>query len=304
MSNLYERDPWLSVRLLGDAHVTSVSVYARSDVGGGWGAARLGAFEVWVGSTEGNPTAAGGMALCNSATAVGPWSGPFNVTCSGSVTGSVVTILLPGQSRLLAIAEVYAYGVMSERPPPPPSPSPEPPSPATPPPPPPLPTPQRVPFHSAVMSSVFPQDDVNFPGKSFDASQCIDDDLGGTAMSTWSFCMSNLYERDPWLSVRLLGDAHVTSVSVYARSDVGGGWGAARLGAFEVWVGSTEGNPTAAGGMALCNSATAVGPWSGPFNVTCSGSVTGSVVTILLPGQSRLLAIAEVYAYGVLVVTR
>ena len=49
------------------------------------------------------------------------------------------------------------------------------------------------------MSSTYPT--TAFPGHDFGAAQCIDGTIG--TASLWNFCMSNLNQPKPWLSVQL-----------------------------------------------------------------------------------------------------
>eukprot|EP00966_Prymnesium_polylepis_P042783 994200-Prymnesium_polylepis.2 len=188
----------------------------------------------------------------------------------------------------------------------PPPPSPSPPQPATPPPlplpspppprlspaphPPPPPPATLMPAVSASMSSTLPND--NYQGHDFSAAMCIDG-MTGSPGGTWNFCMNNLFETSPWLSVGLSPGSIVSSVSVYNRFDCCQSY----LSNFEVWVGPRAGLPSSVDGMTLCGTTTATDD-VGPFNVTCSTPLSGLVVTVLLPGDNRLLVLAEVTLYG------
>ena len=103
----------------------------------------------------------------------------------------------------------------------------------------------------------------NFRGHDFGAAQCIDGETGSDG--TWNFCMSNLYEAGPWLSLALPQGSTVRTVSVHARHD----WGADKLATFEVWVGSVPGSPSTSAGAVQCGGMTAPAT-VGPHTVTCA----------------------------------
>eukprot|EP00966_Prymnesium_polylepis_P324274 7380343-Prymnesium_polylepis.1 len=128
----------------------------------------------------------------------------------------------------------------------------------------------------------------SFPGHDFGANMCIDGQTG-SATGTWNFCMGTLNEANPWLSLTLPQGSVVASVDVYNRADCCQQY----LDAFEVWVGSAAGYPSSSAGVAQCG--TFLAPAEvGPFTVMCSTPLSGSVVTMLLPGTSRFLVVAEV----------
>ena len=101
-----------------------------------------------------------------------------------------------------------------------------------------------------------------------------------------STCRSNT-EDDPWLAVDLGAPHVIQGVAIYNRV----GCCQDRLGAFELWVGPSLDNRT----EQKCASATAAAT-VGPFLVECQA--TARVVTILLPGASRVLSLAEVKVYS------
>jgi len=131
----------------------------------------------------------------------------------------------------------------------------------------------------------------NFQGHDFSAAMCIDGKDGSDGV--WNFCMSNLYEPGPWLSIQVPQRSTVSAVDVYSRHDCCQRF----LDSFEVWVGPASGSPSTSVGMSKCGQATATLE-AGPFRVTCGSPLVGSVVTVLLPGTRRLLALAEVTPYG------
>ena len=123
------------------------------------------------------------------------------------------------------------------------------------------------------------------------ASNCIDDNLD-------NICHSNVHSNDqvnPWLSVALRPGS-VGHVVVYNRRSCCQD----RLSPYEVWVGNSAGSTdgTLCGGTAQI-----VATGDGPFLTDCAGAL-GSFVTIVLPGSSRILNLAEVHVYeGLLAVT-
>ena len=131
----------------------------------------------------------------------------------------------------------------------------------------------------------------DFPGHDFGATQCIDGVTNND--NGWNFCISSLNVANPWLSVELPSRSRVSSVVVHSREDCCQRW----LGLFEVWVSSTAGAPSSSSGATRCGVLTA-DLTSGPFTVTCSTPLSGSVVTVVLPGTRRGILLAEVTAYG------
>ena len=130
----------------------------------------------------------------------------------------------------------------------------------------------------------------NFPGHDFGPGQCIDGVTNND--NGWNFCFSDLNVADPWLSIQLPPASVVSSVVVYSRADCCQRF----LGTFEVWVGDAAGSPSSSTAT-QCGVLTA-DLTTGPFTVSCSTALTGSVVTLRLPGTERSIALAEVTAYG------
>ena len=141
---------------------------------------------------------------------------------------------------------------------------------------------------SASMSSTLSS--ANFPGHDFGAAQCIDGVTNNN--NGWNFCISSLNVANPWLSVQLPATSSVSSVVVYSREDCCQRW----LNTFEVWVGDAAGLPSSSTAT-RCGVLTA-DLTTGPFTVTCSTPLSGSVVTLVLPGTRRGILLAEVTAYG------
>ena len=123
---------------------------------------------------------------------------------------------------------------------------------------------------------------------------CIDGD-------PLSFCHIASATTNPLLSVRVgYGSttatvANVASVTIQGRPDCC----QADLGNYQVWVGNSPGDPTLTGAtqcqpndyLTVDSPATA-----GPFTVNCA--LSGSYVTLLLPGTSRLLSVADIIVTG------
>ena len=140
-----ESSPWLALDLGAPLQIQGVAVYNRRDCC----QYRLGAFEVWVGSSLDSRL----EQLCASATADASY-GPFVVECLA--TGRVVTILVP-RTTSLNLAEVKVYSAFQPPPPslPPfaPGQAPLPPPPSPPPSPPvPLPCPLLGPYNDRYLS--------------------------------------------------------------------------------------------------------------------------------------------------------
>ncbi|KAL1510416.1 hypothetical protein AB1Y20_006724 [Prymnesium parvum] len=87
-------------------------------------------------------------------------------------------------------------------------------------------------------------DSSNWAGHTFGASRCIDG-VYGLGNARWSFCNSNLNQNNPWLSVQYASGSYIDSVSIYTRSDCCQRF----LSQFEVYVGSSAGNPLSSGSM-------------------------------------------------------
>jgi len=143
----------------------------------------------------------------------------------------------------------------------------------------------------------------HYSGTNYPASNCIDDD---TTQTISGLCHSTGRVTDPYLEIELANEAAVDYVTIHNRDAACG----SRLGAYEVWLGSTSNNRTQ-----LCAAANAcTDPSSsncgtdacedglssaGPFTTRCAGSAAGRYLTVLLPGSGRTLNLIEVYAYSI-----
>ena len=90
----------------------------------------MGHFQVWVGDAAGAVDAASGATLCHDGVATAD-AQSVSVGCDGGgIVGRFVTILLPGDERILNFHEVYIFGALlpSVVPPVPPAPPAPPPS--------------------------------------------------------------------------------------------------------------------------------------------------------------------------------
>ena len=101
-----------------------------------------------------------------------------------------------------------------------------------------------------------------------------------------SLCHSNV-EDSPWLSIDMGTPQALAAVAVWNRINCC----QARLGSFEVWVGSSLDDRF----TKRCAAANATAT-SGPFVEPCTA--TGRVVTLLLPGSNRQLNLQEVAVYA------
>ena len=122
------------------------------------------------------------------------------------------------------------------------------------------------------------------------ADNCIDgdgDDNSDNCDSPHSSLCHSTLEDSPWLSIDLGVPRDLAAVAVWNRINCC----QARLGSFEVWVGSSLEHRFAE----RCVSANATAT-PGPFVETCTA--TGRVVTLLLPGSDRQLNLQEVAVYA------
>ena len=121
------------------------------------------------------------------------------------------------------------------------------------------------------------------------AALCIDG-------STTTYCHTWSDSTDPWLSVQLPSTTEVAYVVVYNREDCCFD----RLSPLQIWVGTSAGDynsaTSASCGVDELNLTTLAN--KGPFTFRCedsAGSVLlGTFVTLVLPGASRTLNVAEV----------
>ena len=120
-----------------------------------------------------------------------------------------------------------------------------------------------------------------YSGWGLTASKSIDDDLD-------NLCHTKPDTLNPWLSITVSAVTDVFKVVVWNRNDCCFDL----LSPLEVWVGNSNG---AADGELCGGAAVTLPATSGPFEISCEG-LSGSVVTLLLPG-TRTLHLAEVYVY-------
>ena len=113
-------------------------------------------------------------------------------------------------------------------------------------------------------------------------SYCIDGKLDH------QFCHS-LTEASPWISVQLPVQSSVAYVVVYNRR----GCCYDRLSPFQLWVGASAGDYNSDTSTACGVHNLTVPPTAGPFGFNCS-EARGEYVTIVLPGPSRILNLAEI----------
>ena len=125
-----------------------------------------------------------------------------------------------------------------------------------------------------------------------DASLCIDG-------STLTFCHTTHDVADPWLSVQLPSSTEVGYVVIYNREDCCFD----RLSPLQIWVGSFAGDYNS-GSSASCgvDEVTLTTPANkGPFTFRCDdgagNALPGDFVTLVLPGVSRTLNVAEVKVF-------
>lgn len=120
-SNSGGSDEWLSIDMGQQHTVNYVTVYNRVSYNCG---SRLGNFEVWIGDSAGSLTtmcgtgngctdpthSSCGGSGCDADSTFCCVEGPITVNCPDSSLGRYVTVLLPGNNRLLHLREVYLYG--------------------------------------------------------------------------------------------------------------------------------------------------------------------------------------------------
>ena len=179
-------------------------------------------------------------------------------------------------------------------PPSPPSPMPARPGdePQVPPPPPSVPQPPTPPLADALihlarrgmtMSTTYRGMVMQSPPyqQDFDASLCFDGD-------PVSFCASQ-NEPNQWISLELAAEARVDYVLIENRRDCCQD----RLESFEIYVGGSAGDPRLSDGVVRCAAEHAS---SSVSSLLIDCRATGRFVTVLLPGESRILNLGEVYA--------
>lgn len=114
------------------------------------------------------------------------------------------------------------------------------------------------------------------------ATQCMDGNAN-------TYCHSNVYATDPWVSIELDEVQHIKSVEITNRLDCC----ADKLAHFQVWVGASSGAHAAP--AVKCADETA---GANKMAITVSCAAHGQFVTVLLPGSGRILNLAEVIVRG------
>ena len=214
------------------------------------------------------------------------WSSDYDINGAGFTICSLISPpSRPPYSPGMAPRPPPPSPPPSSPPPCPPSPPHVPPQPPTPPPPspaPPINTMHPLPRLNAIMSSQL--DD-------YEASQCIDDNLQ-------NFCHTQSGPSQ-WLSIRVPGGtpsapaSYVGHVVIYNRDDCCQD----RLSPFQIWVGESPGDHNSATSEACGVHNQMVPVEIGPFAFDCHG-ITGWHVTIVLPGDDRILNLAEVRIFS------
>ncbi|KAL3916507.1 MAG: hypothetical protein SGPRY_006793 [Prymnesium sp.] len=126
-------------------------------------------------------------------------------------------------------------------------------------------------------------------GSNSPASNCIDGRTNATTKS--ELCASSPRSYSPWLSVQIGPGSVVGEVAVYNRGD---GCCENEISPFVVWLASTPGIPDE---LEICGDEFSVPSSPGPYTVDCEGA-QGEFVTIMLPGDARSLALAELQIFG------
>jgi len=125
----------------------------------------------------------------------------------------------------------------------------------------------------------------------FPASFCIND-------QTSDFChtavTNNQGEANPWLSIQISGQQAVRLVWIMNRDESCNGCCCGdRLSPFQIWVGASPGDYNSATSQACVVGNQIVPATAGPFTFDCQRDLTGTYVTIVLPGTNRILNLAE-----------
>ena len=125
------------------------------------------------------------------------------------------------------------------------------------------------------------------------ASLCIDG-------ITTTFCHTADSETDPWVSVEIASVAEVSYVVILNRMDCCHD----RLSPLQIWVGTSVGdyNSATSASCGVDEVSLHVPATTGPFSFRCADSMgnplAGTFVTIVLPGPSRTLHVAEIEAFS------
>ena len=138
------------------------------------------------------------------------------------------------------------------------------------------------------MSSDFGHVDDEHP-----AALCIDG-------QTSTFCHAAVDDTNPWLSVQINGTGLVSYVVLHNRKDCCQD----RLSPLQLWVGASVGdyNSATSASCGVDEVTLHAQPTNGPFSYRCADSsgqpLSGSYVTLVLPGANRTLNLAEIQVYA------
>ena len=121
----------------------------------------------------------------------------------------------------------------------------------------------------------------------YPATNCIDDDL-------LSICHT-MESSFPWLSIQIPGGTPSEPASSVGHVIIYNRWDCCqdRLSPFQIWVGESPGDFNSATSEECGVHDQIVPAEYGPFSFDCYG-ITGWYVTIVLPGDTRTLNLAEV----------
>ena len=114
---LEQANPWLSIEMPAEPNSTVSQIVIYNRQGGLFD--RLSPFQLWVGQSMGDYNSSTSME-CGMHDQIAPATrGPFAFDC-GQLTGTHVTIVLPGPSRILNLAEVRLFSFFASPSHPPP----------------------------------------------------------------------------------------------------------------------------------------------------------------------------------------
>eukprot|EP00966_Prymnesium_polylepis_P059241 1373322-Prymnesium_polylepis.1 len=126
-----------------------------------------------------------------------------------------------------------------------------------------------------------------FDGQDFSASKCADGVTNNT--NGFNFCMTTISD-DPWVSVGIPSGSSVSEFWVYTRHDDY----QYLLSPFEIWLADAPGPPSLAPSAVQCGSTMSVPATAGPHVVSCGPPQQAAYATLLLPGSSRVVMLAEI----------
>ena len=109
---------------------------------------------------------------------------------------------------------------------------------------------------------------------------------------TNNFCHT-LQQSTPWISLKLQQQTSVAYVQLFNRIDCCSD----RLSPFQLWVGQVEGDFDSSTSLACGIHNLTVPTGVGPHTLSCGGRL-GQYVTIVLPGELRILNLAEIRVYA------